>query len=146
MAHPTVTIGARTFALIVSPKSEYYCSLWGYDYHGIIQSLITPLPDPCRLAFMYQFLAIATAHEFTSAMPKQKPLHAEDWLDFIDAAVPETESLATPWVETARGKVVTGILGACKAAIVKRWSERKAKAGPTPTTENPAPTQTAPVQ
>ncbi len=128
MAWPILAIGARTFPIIFNQRAMYRASLLGYDLSKIMESLksgLQGMPDPCRYALVMQLLAVCTSHVFTSAVPREEPWTAEQWVDFIDAVVPDE----------GRAEVMGKIMQAVMAAVVKHSSDRKTKTVPSPTTE-----------
>jgi hypothetical protein len=57
MAHPTVTIGARTFTVKFNQYAEYLISLWGYDLKDLLKIMDPKSTDPHRLAYTFQLFA-----------------------------------------------------------------------------------------
>lgn len=117
--YPTVTVGGRKYIVKYSQLAEYLVSKWGYQMSDLLQILNTEYnSDPRRLSFIFQLFAACTGHNFTNAVPRQDPLTAEQWMEILPEDDPE----------------VMGNIGkAVVLALVKRLSERRAKAGPTPT-------------
>jgi hypothetical protein len=128
MAWPTVTIGARTFVVKFNQRAEYLASAWGYDLKTILEAIGVPGYDARRFAITLQLFAACTGHNFTSSIPRQEPLSAEQWADFLESVVGDDRRI----------EVFTLIQQAVMGAVVKRASDRMTKAAPTPTTEAPA--------
>lgn len=135
IAWPTVTIGGRVYVVKFNQLAEYLVSKWGYDLNELL-SVIRPAEpgkprDPRILAFILQLWAACTAHNFTTAMPPQKALTAEEWMEILPEDDPQT-----------MGAIGTAVV----AAVVKRWSDQqRKKAGLNPTTTE-APAPATPVQ
>lgn len=125
MAWPVLTIGARTFPIVLNQRAFYRCSVLGYDVVQILNSLNTPGPDARRFAMVLQLLSACTAASFTSAIPRQEPWTAEQWADFLDAVVPADQY----------GDTLGQITKALMAALVKYQSDRTKTTAPTPTPE-----------
>ena len=134
MAWPILAVGARAFTIKFNKRAIYLASLLGYDLSQILQSLRSGTPDPHRYALVMQLLSVCTAHVFTSATPREEPWSAEQWVDFVDAVVPDDQ----------QGEVMTKITQAVMSAVVKHASDRTKTTAPNPTPE-PA-VQTGPVQ
>lgn len=133
MAWPVLVIGARSFTVKFSKRAIYLASLLGYDLSQILQSLRSGLPDPHRYALLMQLLSVCTAHMFTSAVPREEPWTAEQWVDYIDAVVPDSE----------HAEVLRQATLAVTTAVVKHASDRTPKTEPSPTPET---TVAVPVQ
>ena len=123
MAHPTVTIGARTFVVKFNQYAEYLISLWGYDLKDLLTIMDPKSTNPRRLAYTFQLFAACVAHNFRNATPPQEPYTAEQWMQTL----PEDDA-----------EVMTNIGRAVGLALVKRWSDRNQKLAPKPTAETPA--------
>lgn len=126
MAWPVLAIGARSFPVIFNQRATYRASLLGYDLSQILQSLKSATEgviDPRRYALVMQLLAVCTSHVFTTAVPREESWTAEQWVDFVDAVVPDDQ----------RADVMGKIMQAVMAAVVKHSSDRKTKTAPTPT-------------
>ena len=123
MAHPTVTIGARTGVVKFNQYAEYLISLWGYDLKDLLTIMDPKSTNPRRLAYTFQLFSACVAHNFRNATPPQEPYTAEQWMQTL----PEDD----PEVMTQIGKAV-GL------ALVKRWSDRQQKLATVPTNQETA--------
>ena len=115
MAHPTVTIGARTFVVKFNQYAEYLISMWGYDLSDLLKIMDPKSTDPHRLAYTFQLFAACVAHNFRNAIPPEEPYTAEKWMQTLPEDEPE---------------VMTNIGKAVGLALVKRWSDRNREARP----------------
>lgn len=123
MEYPTVTVGGRIYIVKFNQLAEYLISSWGFELSELL-SIIRPREEnapnnPKQTAYILQLFAACTAHNFTTATPRQQPLTVEEWMLIL----PEDRD------------IYRQIGSAVVQSVIKTLSERAMKAGPTPTVE-----------